>query len=59
MKTLIYSLGKSGTTALAYSIAKAFDNHELIFEPSQLSKIDYTQNDLTESSCENALKMPQ
>ncbi len=46
MKTLIYSLGKSGTTALAYSIAKAFDNHELIFEPSQLSKIDYTQNNL-------------
>ncbi|MGF1591529.1 MAG: tetratricopeptide repeat protein [Pleurocapsa sp.] len=46
MKTLIYSLGKSGTTALAYSISKAFDNHELVFEPSLLSKVDYQRDNL-------------
>ncbi len=46
MKTLIYSLGKSGTTALAYSISKAFENHELVFEPSHLSKIDYQHDNL-------------
>ncbi len=46
MKILIYSLGKSGTTALAYSINKAFDNYELVLEPSQLSAVDYNRENL-------------
>ena len=46
MKILIYSLGKSGTTALAYSICKAFDQHELVLEPSQLSTVDYNDDNL-------------
>ena len=46
MKILIYSLGKSGTTALAYSINKAFEHHELVLEPSQLGKVNYEPKDI-------------
>ena len=46
MKILIYSLGKSGTTALAYSISQVFEHHKLVLEPSQLSKVNYRHNNL-------------
>ena len=46
MKILIYSLGKSGTTALAYGISQTLNDHELNFEPSSLSKVNYKCNNL-------------
>lgn len=43
MNILIYSLGKSGTTALLYSLASATGKRDLIFEPRQLKTVDFAQ----------------
>jgi hypothetical protein len=41
MKILIVGTGKSGTTALAYAVKQGFQNYELIFEPINLTSINY------------------
>ncbi len=46
MRILIYSLGKSGTTALAYAINNAFAHYSLILEPEQLNNVDYSDDNL-------------
>ncbi|MEQ8925660.1 MAG: hypothetical protein RLO81_07575 [Fulvivirga sp.] len=47
MKILIYSLGKSGTTALMYSIINAYKKDlKQFFEPANLKQINYKEDDL-------------
>ena len=43
MKVLIMGAGKSGTTAVTYGIKAKLPNHEIVFEPVSLEKIDYAQ----------------
>lgn len=40
MRILIFTSGKTGSSALAGSLQKVLPDHELIFEPSRLSHID-------------------
>lgn len=46
MKILIFGMGKTGSTALAYGVKDKLHNHELIFEPSSLNSIDYSKENL-------------
>jgi hypothetical protein len=43
MKILIVGTGKSGTTALAYAIKEGFPNCKLVFEPKNLTSINYQE----------------
>jgi len=47
MNILIYSLAKSGTTALLYTIFNASKKHDkFVFEPFSLSQVDYSSENL-------------
>ena len=44
MNILILGLGKTGTTALTYGVKQRLSDHEIIFEPKDITKINYNQN---------------
>jgi hypothetical protein len=48
MKILIYGSGKTGTTALTYSIKNSLqpEDYKIVFEPSSLANIDYSETNL-------------
>ncbi len=41
MKILLLGASKTGTTAITYAIHEYFPDHEIIFEPASLDKINY------------------
>lgn len=43
MKILLLGASKTGTTAITYAIHQYLPNHEIIFEPASLQKINYEQ----------------
>lgn len=45
MKVLICGTGKSGTTAIAFALKKAFEkDYEIVFEPKTLAALDYQKS---------------
>ncbi len=46
MKILLLGASKTGTTAITYAIYEYLPDHEVIFEPASLKKIDYEKPNL-------------
>jgi hypothetical protein len=46
MKILLLGASKTGTTAITYAIHQYLPNHEIIFEPASLQKINYEKSNV-------------